>query len=169
MVTLAAMLGAFLPDLSLYAMAGFHLLVLETPARVVFDELYYSDTWQQIFAVDNSFILWGIALALALWRRSAWAFALTGAALLHLALDFPLHNDDARMHFWPLTDWKFISPISYWEGARGGDVVGLIEIALVIVLTGFLVWRFRDHWCKWLFLTVAALQVMPFVVWRLVF
>ena len=37
-----------------------------------------------VFAIDNSFIVWFGLLGLAIWRRSAWAIALTGAALLHL-------------------------------------------------------------------------------------
>ena len=47
--------------------------------------------------------------------RSAVLIALFSAALVHLTLDFPLHNDDARAHFWPLTNWKFTSPVSYWD------------------------------------------------------
>ena len=168
-VTAAALAGAMIPDLSLYLMAGFHLLVLGTPGRVVFDELYFSDLWQQIFAVDNSFVLWGIGLAIALWRRSAWAIALCGAALLHLAFDFPLHNDDARMHFWPISDWKFISPVSYWQGSRGGDVVGLFETSAVMVLSGWLIWRFWGSRWKWVYALLATLQIAPFLMWRLVF
>ena len=32
------------------------------------------------------------------------------------------------MHFWPITDWKFHSPVSYWDTGRGGDIVGLVEL-----------------------------------------
>ena len=168
-MTLAALIGALLPDLSLYLLAGWHLIILETPPQVVFDQLYFSEAWQGLFAVDNSFVLWGVGLALAVWRRSGWAIALTGAALLHLAFDFPLHNYDARMHFWPLSTWRFESPISYWEGARGGDVVGLIEALLVALLTILLVWRFRASLWKWVFLGIGSLQVAPFFIWRLMF
>lgn len=168
-MTLAALAGAMVPDLSLYLLAGWHLLVLGTSPNVVFDQYYYSPAWQQIFAVDNSFIFWGIGLVLGLWRRSDWGVAFAGAGLLHLALDFPFHTDDARMHFWPLTDWKFFSPISYWDGARGGDVVGWIELAIVIGATFALFLRFRASRWRWVFLGIASLQVAPFFVWRLFF
>ena len=168
-VTWCALVGAFLPDLSLYAMAGVSLFILGISPQRVFDELYYSDAWQQVFAIDNSFVLWGIALGIAIWRRAGWAIALCGAALLHLALDFPLHNHDARMHFWPLTDWKFISPISYWEGSRGGNIVGMIEVVAVAVLTVVLFRRIKDIWLRGVFAVLAALQIAPFIVWRLVF
>ena len=169
LLTWCALLGGFLPDLSLYAMAGWCLFVLDISPRVVFDEFYYSDAWQQVFAVDNSFVLWAVALGLAIWRGKHWAIALCGAAILHLCLDFPLHNHDARMHFWPLTDWKFISPISYWEGSRGGDIVGAVEIVLVAVLTIYLLRLLQDVWLRLFIGVLALLQIAPFIVWRLVF
>lgn len=55
----AAVLGSVLPDLSLYVMAGVSLHLLGIPPQVVFDELYFSPAWQTVFAIDNSFILWG--------------------------------------------------------------------------------------------------------------
>ncbi|AGI68948.1 hypothetical protein OAN307_c34610 [Octadecabacter antarcticus 307] len=68
--------------------------MLGTDPKIVFGQLYFSDTWQSIFWVDNSIILWGIGLGLALALRSRWAIALCCAALLHLGLDLMLHHDD---------------------------------------------------------------------------
>jgi len=168
-VTWWALAGGFVPDLSLYVMAGVSLFVLGIAPNHVFGTLYYSDAWQQVFAIDNSFVLWGIALGVAIWRKTPWAIAFTAAALLHLALDFPLHNHDARMHFWPVTDWKFISPISYWEGARGGDIVGAIEVVMVATLAVYLLRLHKDFWLRLTFAALALMQVAPFVIWRLVF
>ena len=168
-ITWCALLGALLPDLSLYLMAGVSLFVLGISPQRVFGELYYSDAWQQVFAIDNSFVLWGIVFAIAIWRKAAWVVALCGAALLHLALDFPLHNHDARMHFWPITDWKFISPFSYWESSRGGNIVGMIEITLVAVLTVYLFRTIKDFWLRAVFALLALLQIAPTILWRLVF
>ncbi|MBT8389994.1 MAG: hypothetical protein KJP13_10130, partial [Altererythrobacter sp.] len=111
----AALLGAIAPDISLYLMAAVSIWVMDIPARTVLGELYYSDAWQSVFAVDNSFILWGIGLGFAFCRQSSVFVAFCAAGLLHLALDFPLHTHDARQHFWPLTDWVFESPLSYWD------------------------------------------------------
>ncbi|WP_147124285.1 cobalamin biosynthesis protein CobQ [Shimia ponticola] len=168
-VTAAAVVGALLPDLSLYLMGAYAFFVLGLSPQVVFGELYFSDAWQQVFAIDNSFVLWGLALAVAIWTRTAWAIALCGSALLHIAFDFPLHADDARMHFWPLTDWKFHSPVSYWETSRGGAVIGAIEMLFVVVLAVILLIR-HSHW-TWRvgFGTLATLQVAPFFVWGLFF
>lgn len=135
----AAMLGALLPDASLYVLAGVSLFLLNIPPQVVFDELYFSDAWQTVFAIDNSFVIWGLLLLLALWRGTDWAIALTGAAFLHLCLDFPLHHDDGRPHLWPLSDWVFESPISYWDRRHGALWVAPVE-ALSAVLAACVLW-----------------------------
>lgn len=167
--TWAALAGSLMPDLSLYLMAGVSIYVLDIPARRVFRELYYSEAWQQVFAVDNSFVLWGIALALALWLRAGVAVAFCGAALVHIACDFPLHNHDARMHFWPLSEWRFFSPFSYWDDARGGWWFGLVEAALVAALLVLLWRRHRDRVLRATFAVIALAQIAPFFMWRLVF
>lgn len=168
-VTWAALAGAFAPDLSLYLMAAVARFYFDISWNAIFRDLYYSDAWQQVFAIDNSFVLWGIGCAIAVRYRVSWAIAFTGAALLHLALDFPLHNHDARMHFWPLTDWKFISPISYWQGSRGGDVVGAVEIGLSAVLLVYLFRQFKDRGLRITFGFLAAAEAATTQIWRFFF
>lgn len=164
---LGALAGGFLPDLSLYVLAGVSIFGMGITPDVVFRELYFSDAWQQVFAIDNSFILWGIGFCFALWSRTAWAIALTGAALLHLALDFPLHMEDARAHFWPLTDWKFISTVSYWDNRHHGNLVGGIEMGLV-ALCWIILWRrFREVWIRALITVLSLLELAPVFMWAM--
>lgn len=164
-VTLAAVAGAMIPDLSLYLLVGWHLWVLGTPAQVVFGELYFSEAWVRVFRVDNSFILWGIALGLALWSRRAWAIALTVAALLHLATDFMVHRDDARPQFWPLTMWIFESPVSYWDRRYYGGVVGPLEIAVALALCAYLWRQFRGWVARSLIALAALAELAPGLIW----
>ena len=138
-ILLAAFAGALLPDLSLYVMAVTALYILAIPPGRVFNELYYSDAWQTVFAIDNSFLLWGALLGVALWRHVPWAIALTGAALVHVLLDFPLHHDDGRPHFWPLSSWVFESPISYWDRAHGAGWIAPLE-ACVAIIAAIVLW-----------------------------
>ena len=158
-LTLAALVGSFLPDASLYLLAGSHLFLLGTPPAVVFGELYYSENWQSIFRIDNSFVIWGVLMALALMARSRVAMALCGAVLLHLSLDFPLHNDDARAHFWPITDWKFLSPVSYWDDRYYGHIVGPLEVAMSLVCCAWLFRRFQGRAARAFVGVLAALQL----------
>lgn len=140
-VTWAALAGALLPDLSLYLLAGVSLFILNIPPSIVFNDLYFSDTWQTIFAVDNSFFIWGAIFGLALWRRSDWAIALRGAALLHLVFDLPLHHNDGRAHFWPVTGWIPESPFNYWDRGHGAAWIAPIEAAIALICAAVLVRR----------------------------
>ncbi|WP_299670548.1 cobalamin biosynthesis protein CobQ [uncultured Roseobacter sp.] len=159
----AAMIGALLPDLSLYLLAGSALYVFGIPPQIVFDELYFSEAWQTIFAIDNSFVVWGCLFALGLWRGVPWAVALTGAALLHLCLDFPLHHDDGRAHFWPLSGWIFESPLSYWDRDHGAMWLAPIE-AFLATLAALALWQRRFGWG--MLMLVTALLVMEIWVVR---
>lgn len=110
--------------------------------NIVFGQLYYSETWQTIFAIDNSVFLWSALLGFALWRRLPWAIAFAGAGLIHLLLDFPLHHDDGRAHFWPLTAWVYESPLSYWDRGHGAGWIGPVEGALsAIAAVRLWMWR----------------------------
>ena len=168
-VTLAALVGALAPDLSLYVMAGWHLFVLGTNPHIVFNVLYFSDLWQSIFAVDNSFFVWGGALGFALWAGRPALIAFAGAGLLHVALDFPLHNDDARAHFWPVTDWKFVSPLSYWDRNHYGGIIGPIEMLACLVSIGVLWRRFAAVLPRVVLAGAACLQLAPVFIWVFVF
>lgn len=155
-VVWAAIAGALLPDLSLYLLAGSALYIFGIAPQVVFDELYFSDTWQTIFAIDNSFVIWGGLFAVALWRGAPWAIALTGAALLHLCFDFPLHHDDGRAHFWPLTGWVFESPLSYWDRDHGAMWLAPVE-AVAASLAAITLWQRRFGWGLLVLITLLLL------------
>ena len=168
-VTAAALAGALIPDLSLYLMAGVSLFVLQIDPNVVFGELYFSDAWQAVFRVDNSFVVWGVLLAIALWRRAVWGIALTGAALLHIGSDFPLHHDDGRAHFWPLTSWIFESPVSYWDLGHHARIVAPIEITLSLLFCLVLFRRLRSVWERALVVSLGLAEVAPGFIWLFVF
>lgn len=153
-IFLAAMAGALLPDASLYVMGSVAIFVLHIPPNVVFDELYFSPAWQTVFAIDNSFVVWGALCVAALLARVPWAMALTRAALLHLLLDMPLHHDDGRPHFWPFTNWVFESPVSYWDRTNGANWVAPVE-AVLSVVAATLLWRARLG--PWITVGVAVL------------
>ena len=61
---------------------------------------------------------------------------------LHSVGDFLLHHDDAHRHFFPFSEWRFQSPVSYWDPRYYGDVVSPIES--LVVLLGAL-WLMSRH------------------------
>ncbi|MFV2003400.1 MAG: cobalamin biosynthesis protein CobQ [Paracoccaceae bacterium] len=159
-VTTGALLGALMPDISLYVMASWSLYVTGVPASVVFGEYYFSDTWQRIFAVDNSFVLWAIALGYFVWARRPALIAFAASGLLHLALDFPLHAQDARMQFWPLSEYVFNSPLSYWNPRFYSNIVAPLEVALAMLLSVFMLWRFKSLRARAMIIVLATSELL---------
>ena len=100
---------------------------------------------------------------------SGVAAVFCASALLHLAFDFPFHNDDARPHFWPLSDWVFESPLSYWDRAHHGTLVGAAEwIACAVCLV--VLWiRFREPVARTMVASGMALQLAPVALWSMMF
>lgn len=156
----AILTGALAPDLSIFALAGFGLATGMSGERM-WDEAYWSEPWQTLSAISNSVPLWGVGLALALfavpsrYRRVAALFC--GAALLHLAFDLPVHAEDAHRHFWPLTDWRFASPLSYWDPDHHGRWVGAAEALSGLALVAVLWRRHSRVWVR-VVLSLAALS-----------
>ena len=114
-INVAAILGALIPDFSLYFMVFWNRNIRGMSFEQIFDVEYFSTYWQAVFAVDNSIPLWFLVLLVGLLARRRVVMVLAAAALLHIALDLPLHHDDGRAHFWPFSDWIFQSPISYLD------------------------------------------------------
>lgn len=168
-LTLAALAGSLIPDLSLYALAGWELQVKGTDPEVVFGQMYFSDSWQSVFRIDNSFVLWGILLIVGIMANARIIVALGGAALVHLALDFPLHNNDARAHFWPLSTWVFQSPLSYWDPAHHGRIVGLVEIAMVWAACVYGWRKFTGPWMRGFIALMAVTETAPVVLFSIMF
>jgi len=131
--SVAVTAGALLPDLP---MLGFYLLERfgrSTPERVIWGQLYFEPSWQAFFDAFNSLPLIALA-ALFAWRAGATAaLAFLASMALHCLADLPLHREDAHAHFWPLTSWRFLSPVSYWDPRHGGFLFLGFELVLLVI------------------------------------
>lgn len=150
-------------------MASVSLYVLNISPQVVFDELYFSTGWQQVFAIDNSFFVWGTVFAFAWWFTAKNMMVFAASALMHLALDFPLHHDDGRPHFWPVSDWIFESPVSYWDRSAHAGLVGPIEMGLCVLFCLILMRRFYSLRSRLVTGALGLVQLAPVFVWMFVF
>lgn len=166
----AAWLGGLAPDLSVFAMVG---VVRATTRNANLwrrpDGAYWSEPWQTLSAISNSFPLYLALLAAGWWvsraaeRIRAWGVAVmlfAGGALLHLSLDLPVHTDDAHIHFWPFSDWRFHSPVSYYRRSHYGEIVGGIEMIAGVALAALIVWRFR----AWPVRVLAIVLTLPYFI-----
>ncbi len=165
----AALVGAFIPDASLYFMVFFNGIVRGFPTERIFGYSYYHPFWQSIFAVDNSFFVWSGLFTLGLLLRWFTLVVFAGAGFLHLATDFPLHHDDGRAHFWPATDWIFESPVSYWDPNAYGWFIAPLELALCIGIAAILFRRFEGTKTRIGIALAISVLVLPQVVFLTMF
>jgi membrane-bound metal-dependent hydrolase YbcI (DUF457 family) len=160
-LTVAALAGGLVPDIAMVVLVEWTIRIRNVPPRTIFGQLFFSDSWQRIFSIDHSFIVWGALLAITLLLRKPVAGAFAAAGLAHAAVDFVVHNEDARRQFWPLSDFVFRSPLSYWDPAHYGSIVAPFEAALVLALTLLLLWRQQGWWERGLILVVATVLLLP--------
>lgn len=162
----AIVLGAFLPDAAIYFLFAWSK-VAGIPERIVWDELYFSDMWQDWVAAGNSAPLWLAMLIIGvvalrsggLHRLGILLFFMAAAALIHIAGDLPVHVDDAHRHLWPLSDFRFVSPISYWDPDHHGRQFMFVEAALGLALCAVLFRRFKALWVR----AILALLLLVYI------
>ncbi len=155
----AVVAGAVLPDISMFVFFAWSR-VQGWSGDETWNVQYWTEPWQTLGAVLNSFVLLGILLLLALRRNWVLVSTACAAALIHLALDFPLHADDAHRHFWPVSNWRFFSPVSYWDPDYNGWLGGAIESVFTLGALTVLWVRFTSTRWRAVFLGLASVQVL---------
>ncbi|WP_353258691.1 hypothetical protein [Prochlorothrix hollandica] len=135
-------IGSLLPDAPMFLFYGIEK-VRGIPEEIIWGESYFADRWQNFFDIFNSFPLMLLGLALTTWGVSRWGQLLFGSMIIHGLGDLPLHNDDGHRHFFPFSNWRFASPVSYWDPDHHGLIVTALEMALMLGSWIFL-WRAYD-------------------------
>jgi hypothetical protein len=139
----ALITGALFPDIMMFVMVAWEWWVEGLSLEAIFRDAYFSDFWQEIFAINNSAPVFALVLVVGLVMRVEWLWAFGLAALIHVLCDLPLHNDDGHPHFWPFTDWIYVSPVSYWDPAHHGLLAGWLEAGFSVALAVILLRRFK--------------------------
>ncbi|MBT5829071.1 MAG: hypothetical protein HOH77_02655 [Candidatus Latescibacteria bacterium] len=139
------LIGALLPDSPMFIFYFVEKFIRNMPENTIWAHAYYNPHWQDFFDIFNSFPIIGLLFVIALWIKNNWLQLLCKSMALHCIFDLPLHHDDGHRHFFPLTHWRFSSPISYWDPNHYGQIFGLFEAALVIIGSVIL---FRIHTSK---------------------
>lgn len=156
-VTAAALLlGSILPDIPLFLLtiAGeiyYRWLAPLPPAPSIMEyvhfTLFFSDPlWIAGHNFFHSVVIDVILLLIGLWgwrRRGSRCrlalFWLAVSMLAHVTIDIFTHRSDGPLIWFPLNwDYRFASPVSYWEADYGGRIFAPFELALNVALIGYL-------------------------------
>lgn len=152
-VALAGLMGALAPDSDVWAMFIVERLQGASGCEV-FHYRYWEQPWTTLQMLLNSIPAYLVLITLGLasllpsgvWSRriALIVIVFASSALLHVAIDFLLHHDDARAQWMPLTDWIFRSPVSYWDPRYYGRIFMTFEMGLGIALAVSIGLRFRS-------------------------
>ena len=161
--------GALLPDLPIFLFFFWYTLVKQTPQRIIWRELYFRPDWQAFFNPFHSLPLWtGFVLICALSQKPREAlFGMAG--LLSVIEDLLLHHEDAHAHFWPFSDYRFASPVSYWNPAHYGQIASTLEL-LLVTGASFWTWRhLKTRWGKALLVLAVSSLALTHSLWSSLF
>jgi len=175
-------LGAVAPDLPMLVFYLWERLARGVSEGRIWSERYFDPGWQVVFDIPSSIPLLALALCILLvliGRRSTATGGippvgvaaaprparLTAAALfvasmiLHALGDLPLHREDAHRHFFPFSDWRFTSPVSYWDPDHYGGYAAIGEVLLVLAVSVFLFRAYRGRG-RWIVAGVAGIYAL---------
>lgn len=141
-------LGAILPDIPIFIFYFVAKFLYKLPEGKIWSEAYYEPFWQNLIALFHSIplALIGAAICYRLnWQPGILLFI---SMVCHSLLDLPVHHDDAHRHFFPFSDYRFISPLSYWDPRHHGKIVAFIEMALVLGVNFIVLNLLKSPWTK---------------------
>jgi hypothetical protein len=165
----AALLGGLLPDVPMFVLFAAARMA-GADAHLIFEQAYFSESWQAANGLAHSLLLWPALLAAAVILRGRargtragrfdWLAVFAASGLTHAVIDFLCHREDAHMQFWPLSRWKFVSPISYYERAHFGGAFMVSEMALALASAAWLIVTVK-HWPT---RVAVALLTLPYLL-----
>lgn len=167
----AIFIGSVIPDIAIYIWAPYQRFINGVSGAEMWDKLYFEPPMQNLIAYFNSVPIYvvltaiGYAARAKLWGTLLMFFGI--AALIHMATDLAVHGHDAYRHFWPLSDWRFYSPISYYEADLHGRWVSLVETFLAFICMAVLWKRFPAKWVKAVLVLLAILYIAMQIIFNL--
>ncbi|NEO36422.1 MAG: hypothetical protein F6J90_08845 [Moorea sp. SIOASIH] len=156
-------IGAILPDAPIFILYIWAKLIRRQPEYQIWSQTYELPFWQNLVATFHSLplALCGVIIS-HYWGWQLWEI-LCWSMILHSLLDLPVHNDDAHRHFFPLSNYRFISPFSYWDPKHHGHTVSTLEKLLVLVAT-IVSFSMIESWIgKSLLIVVNVLYLIAFL------
>ena len=150
----AGAVGAALPDLPSVVATAYYVgptFLREGWSSMhsegVLDAIYFTGPFGAVGSALHSAV--PVALLLVLYRalglggldaRRVVLWFLLGW-LGHAVADFFTHAGDTRPLFWPLSDWRWSSPVSYWNPSYYGRQFFFVEHALMLAILAWLAAR----------------------------
>lgn len=145
--------GGLAPDLFLYAASlfafGYYRIIGELSGRELFDFIYDDLFFNNPLWIVGQNLLHAPMVLLVLYLlgtklQKVWLRSLSAGCGLHTVIDILTHNDDGPLVFFPFNwQYRFSSPISYWDPEHYGNIVGPIDLSITVIGACTLVFIYR--------------------------
>ncbi|MBE9043520.1 hypothetical protein IQ255_03700 [Pleurocapsales cyanobacterium LEGE 10410] len=158
----AIAIGAMLPDVPIFIFYFVAKHFYKMPEGKIWSEAYYEPLWQNIVALFHSIPLALIGAVVFYYLDWKLGIILCVSMVFHSLLDLPVHNDDAHRHFFPLSNYRFISPFSYWDINHHGKIVSLVEMALVLAVNPIVISLLDSPWTKGIVIAIDLFYLLGY-------
>jgi hypothetical protein len=134
--------GSIAPDVPMIVFYGWARLWVKLPEAEIWRSAYFHPGWQAVIDLGHSMPLSVLAVIVFAAAGRPGAAVFFAAMGLHAAGDLLLHHDDAHRHLFPISNWRFNSPVSYWDPAHHGVLFRGLEVVAVALSAWLLCRRF---------------------------
>ena len=163
-----AFIGAVIPDLPLFIFFIVESVIRKTPQRELWGSVYFTEAWQNFFDIFNSVPLILILLGIGYYLLNSEKITVFAWSLLiHCVFDFLTHHDDGHHHFFPLSDFVFESPISYWDRDHYAAIVAPIERVVILAASIYLFPRLKTRLARGCLVIVNVLFLASYLLFFL--
>ena len=158
-----ATIGAILPDVPMIVFYAYQRLLAGRSESQIWGQQYFDPSWQAFFDVLNSLPLVLVGGLLARYVSLRWLWVLCTSMALHDISDFLVHHDDAHRHFFPFSDWRFQSPVSYWDPHHHGNIFLVAESIFTVGGVFILTYWYRQTRARFAFLGFSGVYGLYFL------
>ena len=156
----AAFAGSIIPDVPLFGFYFYHRFWRGISEADVWDKEFFTTSTAPWTNALHSFPLIALALTAAYAAKARdWVKVFLWSMFLHDIEDFFLHHDDAHRQLWPLSGWRFLSPVSYWDLKYHGTAGAAFEMACVLAALFVLAQRHEERTPRLAFTSLAGFYV----------
>lgn len=160
---IAITIGAILPDMPIFLFYFMAKYIYKLPESKIWSEAYYEPLNQDLVALFHSIPLAVIGLGICFYLDWQFGTVLCISIICHSLLDLPVHNSDAHRHFFPFSNYRFISPFSYWDVNHYAKYIAGIEVLLVLIANPLILDLLKSHFTKGLIILIDLLYVFSYV------
>ena len=159
-----ACLGAVIPDIPIFIFFAVETFIFQTSQREMWGARYFMEAWQNFFDVFNAVPLILILLGIGYYlMHSERVTVVAWSMLIHCTFDFLTHHDDGHHHLFPLSDFIFASPISYWDSNHHAGIFRVVECVVILAASIYLFPRLKTRFGRGVLVIINVLFLASFL------